>query len=173
MHHMMRDQLEKALSGSADESALRHLAECPECETEFQAFLEQAQAVRTLRAPVEMEPRAGFYARVLERIEAQGASIWDLFFESPVGRRIAIASLALAVLLGVALISAERTEAPMLAIADEQVDVMPMVTSAGLSSAPSQFVVPDQDFLVVPDQDSVVVPDQDSVLANLVTYREQ
>jgi len=165
MHHLMRDQLEKALSGTADETAIRHLAECPECETEFQAFLEQAQAVRTLRAPQEVEPRAGFYARVLERIEAQGASIWDLFFESPVGRRIAIASLALAVLLGVALISAERTEAPMLAIADEQVDVVPMATSVGMSSVGDQFVLP--------DQDAVVVPDQDSVLANLVTYREQ
>jgi hypothetical protein len=169
MHHVMRDQLEKALSGTADESAIRHLAECPKCTTEFQAFLEQAQEVRTLRAPQEMEPRAGFYARVLERIEAQGASIWDLFFESPLGRRIAVASLALAVLLGVALVSAERTEAPMLASSDQQIEALstgiPVVTSIGMTSLAGQ--------LAVPDQDSVVVPDQDSVLANLVTYREQ
>ncbi len=162
MHHMMRDQLEKALSGTADEASARHLAECPECATEFQAFLEQARAIRVLRAAEEIEPRAGFYARVMEKIEAQGASIWDLFFESALGRRIAVASLALAVLLSVALVSAEKSEAPMLAVADQQVDFtpdaqIPVVTSVGMSSMPG----------------GMVVPDEDAVLENLVTYREQ
>jgi hypothetical protein len=161
MHQQMRDQLEKALSGSADESAVRHLTECPDCSVQFQAFLDQARAVRTLRAPAESEPRAGFYARVMERIEAQGASIWDLFFESALGRRIAFASLTLAVLLGFAFVSAERSEAPELSIADQQIDMpsvgMPTVTSVGVSSVTGQLMV----------------PDQDSVLANLVTYQEQ
>ena len=109
MHPVMRDRLEKALAGTPDEAAQRHLAECPECSAEFEFMKEHAEALRLLQAPVELEPRAGFYARVMERIEAEGASIWDLFFESAFGRRIAIASLALALLFGVYLISAERS----------------------------------------------------------------
>jgi hypothetical protein len=120
--------------------------------------------LRLLQAPVDLEPRAGFYARVMERIEAEGASIWDLFFESSSGRRIAIASLALALLFGVYLISAERSEDPIVAsdqagevisgpVSDLGIAVQPQVQSVGLGG--------------------VATPDQDSVLVNLVTYREQ
>ena len=53
--------------------------------------------------------RAGFYARVMERIESQGAaSIWSLFFDSPVGRGLAMASMVLALSLGVYLVSSEH-----------------------------------------------------------------
>src|SRR5215469_11931491 len=110
MHHVMRDRLEKSLAGTPDEETRRHLAECPECDAEFGFMKEQAEALRLLQSPVEVEPRAGFYARVMERIEAEGASIWDLFFESVFGRRIAIASLALALLFGIYLFSAERSD---------------------------------------------------------------
>lgn len=48
----------------------------------------------------ELEPAAGFYARVMARIEAQAVppSIWNFFLE-PLGMRLVYASLALAVLL--------------------------------------------------------------------------
>jgi hypothetical protein len=163
MHPVMRDRLEIALAGTLDETARQHLAECPECSAEFEFMKEDAQALRLLQAPAELEPRAGFYARVMERIEAEGASIWDLFFESVFGRRIAIASLALALLLGVYLISIERSEDPVVAseqavevvpgVAGVDVDMQPQVQSVGLGGA--------------------ATPDQDSVLVNLVTYREQ
>jgi predicted anti-sigma-YlaC factor YlaD len=165
MHPVMRDRLEKALAGTPDEAVQRHLAECPECSAEFECMRDHAVAMRLLQAPPELEPRAGFYARVMERIEAEGASIWDLFFESVFGRRIAIASLALALLFGVYLVSAERSEAgrsegdAVVATSDPVVDVAPapeipfQVQSVGLGW--------------------VATPDQDSVLVNLVTYREQ
>src|SRR5439155_13666164 len=90
--------------------------------------------------PVEVEPRPGFYARVMERIEAQGASIWDLFFESAFGKRIAVASLALALLLGIFLVTQERSEQPMIAEDEQQQEVLqlpgnmtPAVTSVGIT----------------------------------------
>ena len=164
MHPVMRDQLEKALAGTPDQAAERHLAECPECSAEFEFMKEHAEAVRLLRAPAELEPRAGFYARVMERIEAEGASIWDLFFESAFGRRIAIASLALALLLGVYLISAERSDASVVATSDQAVEL------AG-PALDSTMQVPLQVQSV--GLGDLTTPDQDSVLVNLVTYREQ
>jgi predicted anti-sigma-YlaC factor YlaD len=156
MHLQMRDQLERALSGDADPVVLAHLSECEECSAEFEILLDQAKAVRTLRVTEEVEPCPGFYARVMERIEAQGVSIWELFSRSVFGRRIAVASLAFALLLGLFLVTAERSEEPM--VAEDQPQEMifnnmaPSVTSAGMT---------------------VGAPDQDSVLANLVTYQEQ
>lgn len=149
MHRLIRDHLEEVLAAS-DADALReqHLGECGECSGELEAMREQAAMVRELRAPAEVEPRAGFYARVMERIEAQGAgSIWNLFFESAFGRRIAVASMALALLLGIYLVSSERGLNEPLSIAGEDQPGLVM-TQAG-------------------------TPDRDAVLVNLVTYREQ
>jgi len=167
MHPVMRDQLEKALAGTLDEAAERHLVECADCRVEFEFMKEHSHALRLLQAPADLEPRAGFYARVMERIEAEGASIWDLFFESAFGRRIAIASLALALLFGVYLVSAERSEDSVVASSDQAVEVMP---ADGLG--------PDLGMDMPPQVQSVglggmVTPDRDSVLVNLVTYREQ
>ncbi len=180
MHLVMRDRLEKALAGTPDEETRRHLAECPDCSAEFGFMKEHAEALRLLQAPVEVEPRAGFYARVMERIEAEGASIWDLFFESVFGRRIAIASLALALLFGVYLFSAEHSDASVVATADQAVQVMPSVDlGPGVDQPPPSPVVPDASAIdEQPRVQSVglggaVTPDQDSVLVNLVTYREQ
>ena len=73
----------------------------------------------------EMEPRPGFYARVLERIEAQTpGSVFTLFFDSLFGRRIAMASLALALLLGVYVISSEQMAEPQVA----GMDALPQAT---------------------------------------------
>ena len=61
----------------------------------------QAQQLSGLRVPEELEPSAGFYARVLQRIEERGSdSIWSIFIYSPVAKRIAFASLTVALALG-------------------------------------------------------------------------
>ncbi len=71
---------------------------------------EHAAWIRELRAPEDAEPKPGFYARVMERIEAQGpASIWSLFFESQFALRLAVASITIALGLGVYMVSVERT----------------------------------------------------------------
>jgi hypothetical protein len=102
MHRRMRDELEHVLEGKAEPS--------PEYREQIEAMREQAAWIRSLRAPEDSEPRAGFYARVMERIEAQAPiSIWSLFFDSQIGRRLAVASMTIALGLGVYLVTAERT----------------------------------------------------------------
>jgi hypothetical protein len=160
-----------AQSAGSIDTVGRHLAECRECGDEVRAMREQAALLRQLRASSkgseqDLEPRPGFYARVMERIEAEGpGSIWSLFFESAFGRRLAAASLALAVLLAVCLITAERFSGPESEVAFDVTEQAPQL----LPELRGQVVMGE-------DQPGVVIngaPDQDSVLVNLVTYREQ
>ncbi|HML18235.1 MAG TPA: hypothetical protein VK419_14495 [Bryobacteraceae bacterium] len=164
MHRLIRDHLEQVLaapggnhSGSAPNSAdvkesNAHLAECEACRDEIAAMREQAEMLRELRADVE--PRPGFYARVLERIEAQGAgSIWNAFSESAFSRRIAVASMALALLLGVYLVATE-----------------PLQTRSTANAPIPIFIGTDQSGM---ELSSAGLPDRDAVLVNLVTYQEQ
>ena len=163
MHRLIRDHLEKVLADSAagphasqTNSQETHLCQCEECRSELAAMREQAVLLRNLRTPpaVDVDPRPGFYARVMERIEAQGAgSIWNLFFESPFGRRIAAASMALALLLGIYLVTSER------------------FTEARHISEPTQLIAGEDAPGMVLTSDGA--PDRDSVLVNLVTYQEQ
>lgn len=146
MHRRMRDDLEKLL---ADGSSSRHSEECRECREDLAAMREQSAWLRGLRADADIAaPRAGFYARVMERIEAQSPSIWNLFFESPLGRTLAMASMAVALCLGVYLVSSESSERTLAPAPEMRMDVRPAAMLAG-------------------------VPDQNAVLVNLITYREQ
>lgn len=71
---------------------------------EFQA---QSHLMRSLKAPEGAEPAGGFYARVMERIEARRtASVWNAFVEPLFFRRLALASMALLLLLGVTIFTA-------------------------------------------------------------------
>jgi anti-sigma factor RsiW len=151
MHGRVRDKLEDILAGTGGHTRNamdeRHLDECAECRDEIAAMREQQRLLRSLRLPEEAEPRAGFYARVIERIESQGAaSIWSLFFESAAGRGLAMASMMLALSLGVYLVSSEHYAAP------SRGRVMALPDSAGMLTGS---------------------PDRNAVLFNLVTYREQ
>jgi predicted anti-sigma-YlaC factor YlaD len=161
MHRLIRDHLEEVLAGSvtgsSDEHAdrLNHLHECEGCRQEVDAMREHADLLRQLRTPsADLSPRPGFYARVMDRIEAQGAgSIWAAVFESQFGRRIALASITLAVLLGVYLVTSEQSMVPFSA-----------------TSEPVQMISgEDQPGLVLTQG----TPDRGSVLVNLVTYQEQ
>jgi hypothetical protein len=153
MHREVRDHLEEVLADSAVTASRDHLDSCPECRDEIATMREQAILMRGLRA--EAEPRAGFYARVMERIESQRVvSIWTLFSESTFARRIAVASMALALSMGVYLFTSERS-------ADEET----VVATQGAAVVPGE----DQPGAVLTGSDL----DKDSVLVNLVTYREQ
>jgi hypothetical protein len=123
--------------------------------------------VRQLKPPSDAEPRPGFYARVMERIEAEGpASIWNLFVESAFGKRIALASLSLALLLGIYLVSVERTAEPIVA-------GQPVVQDCGGAQCAPAGMVAGEDapgtVLARMDQEAP----NDDMLVNLVTYREQ
>lgn len=112
IRHNLEDYLkgERLLEGMAPELPAEfhsHLEHCEECATELKQLERQSQLLRSLRSPGEIEPRAGFYARVLERIEAQPASIWSVFLDRKFGLRLAIASAALVALLGTYLVTSE------------------------------------------------------------------
>jgi hypothetical protein len=148
MHRIIQDHLEEVLAESNPAAAV-HLAECGECREEVSALRTHAAMLRTLRVNDEnLAPRPGFYARVMERIEAQRPiDIWQLFFDSDFGRRIAVASVALALLFSFYLVSSERLAQPVIISVDEDHPAMTL-SAAGL-------------------------PDKDTVLVDLVTYREQ
>ena len=130
---------------------------------------EHSSLLRTWRAPDDVtdpatEPRPGFYALVMERIEAQRPlSIWNVFFESTFGRRIALASMALALLLGIYLVTSEQSEQPIITA---QQPVQQMVAGP----------IPGEDqpgLVLAPVTTADAAPDDDSVLVNLVTYQDQ
>jgi predicted anti-sigma-YlaC factor YlaD len=153
MHRLIQDHLEEVLAEpNPTGPAAAHLAQCQPCRDEVSALRRQASLLRTLRVPeAAPEVRPGFYARVMERIEAQRPiSIWELFFDSAFGRRVAIGSMALAVLFSVYLVSSERyAEQPIrVSVSAASGEDDQMISAAGL-------------------------PDKDTVLVNLVTYREQ
>lgn len=158
MHREIRDRLEVVLAGPT-EQASAHLAECKECRDEIAAMREHAAALQQWRAPADAEPRPGFYARVMERIEAHGPrSIWALFIDSTFGRRLAYASMALLVLLTLSLVTLERT------------GEVALVASDGSSILPGEMLPGEDQPARVLTQAGA---DKDSVLVNLVTYREQ
>jgi anti-sigma factor RsiW len=114
MHQELRHNLEDFLRGNDYSSGSElpaklqaHLGECAECAGEFRLLQEQSQLLRSLRPAEGVEPRPGFYARVVERIEAQPATIWSVFLERKFGFRLAVASAALVALLGTYLITSE------------------------------------------------------------------
>ena len=179
MHRIIRDHLEQVLGErppAPAHPAGKHLAECEECRDAVAGMRSQAAMLRQWRTPAaEMEPRPGFYARVLERIEAQTpTSVFTLFFDSLFARRIAMASLALALMLGVYVISSEQTAEPQIASGAAVPQVM-LVSDRG-SDMPQDLpgVLNDNAFSENAQSRLVTgVPDQDAVLVNLVTYREQ
>jgi predicted anti-sigma-YlaC factor YlaD len=110
MHQEIKHNLEDYLKGSGSKLPAEfhaHLGECRECSDELRSLEAQAQLLRSLASPREIEPRAGFYARVIERIEAQPPSIWSVFLDRKFGFRLALASAALVALLGTYLVTSE------------------------------------------------------------------
>ena len=104
MHKPIEDGLEDYLTGRAGTASYQgfvaHVAACVECAAEVGLMKQQAEWMRELRPPADSEPSPGFYARVIERIEAQTAkSFWGVFLEPVFGKRFALACLALFVLL--------------------------------------------------------------------------
>lgn len=204
MHREIQDQIEKVLADSAKTPRFvaEHLAQCTECREEVAAMRQHSDMMHELRPPsgMTLEPRPGFYARVMERIEAEGPiSIWNIFIESTFGRRIAYASVALALVLGVYLVSSERSEEPIVAeqTINQPVAASPLQGDASdvLSAVPASSVeigtpVAGDDLAAqmmlqqrMMMQQQMMMQEminqmnnagsQDQVLVNLATYQEQ
>jgi anti-sigma factor RsiW len=178
MHREISDHIEEILGDSEPvgrpvSPTQQHLSQCPECRMEVERMREQTALLRALRPPESFvaDPRPGFYARVMERIEAEGPiSIWNVFIESPFGRRIAAASLSLALLLGIYLVTSERSaQDPITAALESQTGVSDQLQQ--------QLMVAEEDaparVITQMDQSDAGQSSEDAVLANLVSYQEQ
>jgi len=120
MHGSIRDGLiryglEDLLSDKSKEAEDRklrdHLRSCEECSGELTTMRSHSALLRELRAPDETDAAAGFYARVIQRIEERVQdSIWAVFVYSPFAKRLTYASFALAVLLGSYVIAEESRD---------------------------------------------------------------
>ena len=157
MHQSIRDNLEEYLKGSTQrvpQEFHTHLETCEDCASELRLYQGQAEMLRLLRPDGDLDPRAGFYARVMDKIELEGrSSIWSALLQPNFGRRLAMASAVLVMLLGTYLVTSERSE-PEVASTDAVVD-------GGLRAT------------AVADQDSLQQQRQrDAVLVNLATYHE-
>jgi predicted anti-sigma-YlaC factor YlaD len=136
MHRIIEDHLEDVLSGTlpAGHQVNVHLRECGDCRQITEAMQAQNDLFHAFRSTTEVEPHAGFYARVLERIEMQRpVSIWALFTNTMVGRNLATASLAVAMMMGMYMVSSEQ-EAPGQFVAQSAVEMDPLYPGAGFTS---------------------------------------
>ncbi|HLK21508.1 MAG TPA: hypothetical protein VKT81_21315 [Bryobacteraceae bacterium] len=154
MHRPIRENLEEYLKGSTrqvPQEFHEHLKTCGDCARELQQYQAHAAMLQLLRSDVEKDPRAGFYARVMDRIEQEGrSSIWTILLRPTFGRRLAMASAVLVMLLGTYFVTSEQSE-PSMASTD--------VVFTGSPTAA--------------DQDSLQQQRQrDAVLVNLAAYHE-
>lgn len=61
---------------------------------------EQSRLIRSLAPSREMDPAAGFYARVMNRVEKQQtSSIWSAFLDPVFGRSLSAAAIATVLLV--------------------------------------------------------------------------
>jgi predicted anti-sigma-YlaC factor YlaD len=128
MHQPIRDNLEEYLKGSTrqvPQAFHAHLVACEECASELRLLETQANMLRSLRSVEDIGPIPGFYARVRERIEDQGRiSVWSIFLQPSFGRRLAIASAALVVLLGTYLVTTEPGDQSVASIPSVATDIV-------------------------------------------------
>ena len=115
MHGSIRDRLEEllaaGLAGARRPELDEHLASCAECSSEVEAMRSHSELLRSLRAPEDVNPAPGFYARVLQRIEERAPeSIWSVLADSVFAKRLVYASLTVAVALGTYVVTEESRD---------------------------------------------------------------
>jgi hypothetical protein len=157
MHGFIRRRLEELLmakrvseraTGEHTDDVDQHLASCAECADEVSVMRAHARMLRSFRVPEEIEPAAGFYARVLQRIEEHAKrSIWAVFIYSPYGKRLAFASATVALLLASFVVAQESRDGHL--------------TGENLVAQEVHVIAP-----VIGDQSE----QRDAVLVNLVSY---
>jgi hypothetical protein len=172
MHVSIRENLEEYLkdpAGKIPREFHAHIEACEDCATELRLLEAQAGMLRSLQTEREIEPRAGFYGRVMERIEDQRrASIWAVFLEPAFGRRLAWTSAAAVLALGTYLVTTELAEpqiaeapsAIAVSLPSPQVSARPTETSAAATEAS------------VPADNARQQRKRNAVLVNLASFRQ-
>jgi anti-sigma factor RsiW len=153
MHEPVVERLEEYIQGGGPYPEVEeHLSKCAGCREELDTM--KAQAALFRRAfHSEVEPGAGFYARVMNRIETQAKpSVWSLFAESMFAKRLAYASATFLILVGVVFVSANQ---PDEAFASADPEVI-------LAAGDEQYTPVSMD----------TERDREVILVNLATYRQ-
>src|SRR5271165_6016405 len=164
MHQPVKDNLEEYLRGvsrkyvrAVPEEMETHLNSCRECASELSELELQSAALQSLRAPAGAEISAGFYARVMQRIDEARAtnSVWAAFLEPMFAKRLFYASATLLLLLGSYLVSSETGD-------------------HGLYNPPAKVVgtPPDVAATATPDDVETTPQERDAVLVNLASYQQ-
>jgi anti-sigma factor RsiW len=131
MHRSVEDHIEEFLEGRLEgpdrEAFTAHVGVCRQCHDLVSQMQAHSELLQAFRAPAELEPSPGFYARVMRRVEAEGRpSFWSLLLDPVFGRNLVYASAALVILMGVFLlatepVSHELASTPVQAMAAEPV----------------------------------------------------
>jgi anti-sigma factor RsiW len=149
MHESVRSQLEDILQGRLKPGAkavvAEHLKSCPACAAELGEMSLQADLLRSLKAPEVPELSAGFYARVLQRVEAQGRpSFWSLLLDPVFGRRLVYATGSMFLLMASFLLATSGNE-PELAQTPVQMMAQPEATPAAMRVGVGEDVQQDRE----------------------------
>lgn len=156
MHRLIWERLEELL-GEAPPSAVgsevrAHLAACADCQELLEAFREQSRLLRVLRGPEGVSPAPGFYARVMQRIDARrSASVWSALLDPTFGWRLVFGSLAALLVLGGFLYLSEASRT--------STSVQPPEAIIAVEEHPADLGLDPQ-------------RDREAVLVTLATYRE-
>jgi len=139
MHEPVQSQLEDILQGrlrAGKRAAVEaHLAVCRDCVIELREMRLHSGVIKALRATEVPEPAAGFYARVLQRVEAQGRpSFWNLLLDPIFGQRLVYATGALFLLMASFLLATSGGQ-PELAQTPVQMMAQPTVTPVVLQTS--------------------------------------
>jgi hypothetical protein len=168
MHQPVKDNLEdylKGVSGNYSRAVppemKTHLDSCGECAEELGVLAMHSAALRSLRAPGAPEPQAGFYARVMQRIDEARAtnSVWAAFLEPIFARRLFYASATLLLVLGSYLVSTEAGEPGAAGANTPSATIAVITPSAGASATPD-------------DSDGTTPQERDAVLVNLASFQQ-
>ncbi len=153
MHEIVREYLEEHLRSKGMSGRLHdfhaHLSDCGQCREMVTRMEETSQLFDVLRLRTEQEPGPGFYARVMNKIDAEKRpSIWSLLLDPVFGKRLVYASLTLVVVLGSYMYSSENAE---------------------LANAGPEVILSNQGST---DVKSASEGDRDVILVNLATYKD-
>lgn len=143
MHEPIRSQLEEILQGRIEagqkEAVRAHLAACAACTAEVGRMSLQGELLRSLRGKEALEPGAGFYARVMQKVEAQGRpTFWSLLLDPVLGRRLMYATGTMFLLMASFLL-ATAGDQPELARTPVEVMARPVVTAVSAGGAGTAF----------------------------------
>lgn len=152
MHKPIRNQLENLLQGrlraEQKEVVDAHLAECADCVAELREMRLYSGALRALRATDVPEPSAGFYARVMQRVEAQGRpSFWNLLLDPVFGRRLVYTTGAMFLLMASFLLATTGGE-PQLARTPVEMMARPSATPEALQAGFGEDVNRDREYFL-------------------------